>query len=74
MFCLMCGPFLAGTAFFITCGPIFILLCGYFCRVWSTLIYIRFIHNYVYNLALGGPEKWQKQERPLRVLCHFCLV
>ena len=50
-FCLTCGPFLAGTAFFIACGPIFVFPCGYLYRVRFTLIYIRFIRSYVYNLA-----------------------
>ena len=54
MFCLMCGPFLVGTAFFIVCGPIFVFSCGYLYRVWLTLICTRFIRNYVYNLALCG--------------------
>ena len=44
MFCLMCGSFLAGTAFFMLRGPIFVYTYG-------GLIRTRFIRTYVYNLA-----------------------
>ena len=45
MFCLTCGLFLVGTAFFIPCGSIFVYTYG-------GLIRIRFIRTYMYNLAL----------------------
>ena len=47
MFCLTCGSFLAGTAFFMLCGPIFVYTYG-------GLIRTRFIRTYVYNLEVRG--------------------
>ena len=41
MFCLTCGSFLAGTAFFILCGPIFVYTYGGLKR-------IRFIRQWAY--------------------------
>ena len=54
MFCLMCGSFFAGTAFFIACGPIFVFTCGYLSGMrFLSIMFIltRFIRGYVYNLA-----------------------
>ena len=31
----------------------------------------RLKYNRLYNLTWGGPEKWQKWGRPIRVLSHF---
>ena len=55
MFCLTCGSFLAGTAFFILCGPIFVYTYGglnVFGLYVDGLVRTRFIRSYVYNLAL----------------------
>ena len=41
MFCLTCGSFLAGTALFILCGPIFIYIYGGLKR-------IPFVRQWVY--------------------------
>ena len=72
MFCLTCGPFLVGTAFFITCLPIFVFLCSYLYRVRFTLIYLRFIRNYVYNLAFSSKTKISGSEKfPCDSSPHF---
>ena len=73
MFCLMCSPFPAGTAFFIACGPIFVFPCGYLYRLWFMFIYIRFIRIYVYNLArtLSLTSKTRKTMAYLKAHIYF---
>ena len=44
----------------------------YFYLVWA--LYSLGLRYYMHITLHGGPEKWQKRGRPLRVLYHFCLI